>query len=230
MNKTISYIHFDTIDSTNTWAKANAHLLNPVQITCITASEQTGGRGRFKRRWLSPRGDNIYMTLFFCIPKESPYLSNLGQILAYSFATLLREKGIAAELKWPNDILIEEKKVGGVLSEIISLEDRIGVCLGIGININMDEKLLKTIDQPATSLKGFSRQEILDLILKQFLHDLEILQKKGFAAFQSAFNRLLAFKGKKMAYGLCHGVTEKGHLQVLLPSGKTTTIVSEGLG
>lgn len=235
--KDIHYIHFDSIDSTNNWVKNNAHNLDPDQFTCITAQEQTAGRGRFARKWISPRGRNVYATLFFCLPFGTPHLANIGQLLASSCAMVLKQKGFDVQIKWPNDILIEGKKIAGILTETISLQDRIGVAVGIGINVDMSDEFLKTIDQPAISLAQLSPQvweteQILGPILHQFLDDLEILKKNGFAPFQKGFNQLLAFKGKEISYfdgaltvkGICKGISSDGKLEVLLPSGKVMLI------
>lgn len=235
--KNIYYIHFDTIDSTNAWTKKNAASLDPDQLTCVTALEQTAGRGRFLRKWISPKGQNIYATLFFSLPKDSPYLINLGQILSLSCITVLKKKGFLPQIKWPNDILLDGKKVAGILCETVSFEDRIGIVLGIGINVNMTQELLDTIDQPATSLAQLSGQtwtleQILDPVLKQFIKDLEILQAEGFDAFQLAYDQLLAFKGEtisctdglKTIKGVCHSINSDGRLNLLLPDGQISTL------
>src|SRR5690242_2426664 len=93
--KNIYYIHFDSIDSTNTWTKKNAATLDPDQLTCVTALEQTAGRGRFFRKWLSPKGQNIYASFFFCLPADCPYIINLGQVLSLSCITVLKKKGFS---------------------------------------------------------------------------------------------------------------------------------------
>jgi len=235
--KNIYYIHFDTIDSTNTWTKKNATMLDPDQLTCVTALEQTAGRGRFFRKWLSPKGQNIYATLFFCLPRECPLIINLGQILSLSSIAVLKKKGFSPQIKWPNDILLDGKKVAGILCETVFFEDRIGAILGIGINVNMTQELLETIDQPATSLAQLSGQtwtleQILEPILKQFLEDLETLLTKGFEPFRPDYEKLLAYKGEtiacndglKMIKGICHSINPDGRLNLLLPDGQVTTL------
>lgn len=235
----ICYIHFDTIDSTNNWAKKNAHALDPNQVTCITALEQTAGRGRWLRKWLSPKGQNIYASIFFCIPRQCPYLSNLGQVLCLSCATILKKKGFFPQIKWPNDILLTGKKVAGILTEAVTFEDRIGIVLGIGLNVNMSQELLESIDQPATSLSQLSGhtwavEQILEALLKQFLKDLEMLQTKGFAAFVESFEKLLAYKdqwitchdGLHPIKGICRSISPDGRLNLELPDGKIVHISS----
>ena len=239
-NKSIHFIHFDTIDSTNTWAKKNAATLDPNELTCITAQEQTAGRGRFDRKWISPKGENIYATLYFCLPLHCTSICNLGQILSLSCITVLKKKGFSPQIKWPNDILLGGKKVAGILCETVSFEDRMGIALGIGINVNMSQDLLDRIDQPATSLSQLSGQiwtleQILEPILAQFIEDLNALESYGFEHFLPQYEELLAFKGKtitcndgqKTIKGICHSVTSTGRLNLLLPDG-TLQLISAG--
>lgn len=235
--KSISFIHFDVIDSTNSWTKKNASTLDPNELTCITALEQTAGRGRFERKWHSPKGQNIYATLFFCLPLNSPYIINLGQILSISCITILKKKGFHPQIKWPNDILLEGKKVAGILCETVCFEDRIGIALGIGINVNMRQELLEMIDQPATSLAQLSGQtwaleQVTEPILKQFIEDLNILESQGFEPFRKTYEDLLAFKGKTITCndgqrtikGICHSINACGRLNLLLPDGTIQTV------
>ncbi|OGN59059.1 MAG: biotin--[acetyl-CoA-carboxylase] ligase [Chlamydiae bacterium RIFCSPLOWO2_12_FULL_49_12] len=201
-SKNIEYIHFDTIDSTNNWVKKHALQLDPCRITCITALEQTAGRGRWNRTWFSPKEQNIYATIYFCIPKESPYLENIPQVLALSCAQMLRKKGFLAKIKWPNDVLVDGKKIAGILCETVALKEETGVVLGIGINVNMQEELLKTIDQPATSLaqlsgRTWNLEQTLSLLLESFLKSLTILQQEGLPPFLKFFEALLASTGKE---------------------------------
>ncbi len=238
--KSIQYIHFDTVDSTNSWTKKNTDSLDPFQLTCITALEQTAGRGRFLRKWLSPKGQNIYASLYFTVPLGCSYLVNLGQVLSLSCISVLKKRGFDPLIKWPNDILLDHKKVAGILCETVIQEDRIGVVLGIGINVNMSQEMLDAIDQPATSLAQLSGQtwtleQILEPLLMQFLSDLEILEKEGFQHFHDAYVNLLAFKGETIQIsdgvssvkGICHSINLDGRLNLLLPDG-TMSVVSAG--
>jgi len=233
----VEYIKLGSVDSTNNWVKF--HLQELSSFTCVTAIEQTAGRGRFKRNWVSPRGQNICATLYFAVPLGSSYLCNLGQLMAFVCAKILRGLGFDAKIKWPNDILIGEKKIAGVLTETVSQDELIGVIIGVGMNVNMPEETLQAIDQPATSLLHLSRktweiQELIDLIMNHFIADLELLQTSRFAAFQAPFENLLAYKGQEITCldgtqtikGICHSITKEGHLQLLLPSGKVKTLMA----
>jgi BirA family biotin operon repressor/biotin-[acetyl-CoA-carboxylase] ligase len=236
MQKAVDFIQLETVDSTNSWAKNHALSFNPDHLTCITAQEQTGGRGRQERKWVSPKG-NLYVSFYFTLPKIASYLANLGQIMALACAETLLAMKVPVQLKWPNDLLVQDKKIGGVLSETISLEQNIGVILGLGLNVNMPESLLEAVGQPATSLHLFLQKEIESLSLLQPLLDhffsyLTQLQSFGFASLQPRFQALLARIGQvitvqlplKKVEGICHSITAEGYLKLALPSGEFLTI------
>jgi BirA family biotin operon repressor/biotin-[acetyl-CoA-carboxylase] ligase len=237
-NKHVNYIHFHCIDSTSTWAKENAAILDPHQITCITALEQTAGRGRFQRKWISPKGLNLCATFYFCVPLKSSCIPNLGQVLCISCASMLKSFGFSPSIKWPNDILLNGKKVAGILCETTQIEslqeeELLSIALGIGININTDDETLSSIDQPATSLKQLSNQEwsiekILHQLSSYFVEDLDTLLSRGFGPFASSYDELLAFKGKhvtiqdgsRVLSGVCHSISKTGNLVLLSDTGE----------
>lgn len=226
----IDFIHLDSVPSTNTWAKENHTRFNPSHLTCITAHTQTAGRGRQEKKWISPPGKNLTLTLYFTIPSNSLYLSNLGQIMALACAELLISLQVPTQLKWPNDLLVHNKKIGGVLTETISLTHSTGVIIGIGLNVNMPEEILQSIDQPATSLQA-DPSCLLTPLLDLFLSHLTLLQQQGFASFHKRFNELLAFKGEtitlhlpnKTVTGICDSITPDGRLKLILSSGDSLT-------
>ena len=232
-SKQINYIHFQSIDSTNTWAKNNARILDPEQITCITAQEQTGGRGSFQKKWVSPKGVNLYCSFYFSIPANSSYIQNLGQILAISCCKTLETFKFSPHVKWPNDILLDQKKVAGILCETVQRQSSLGIILGIGLNINMTDKNLSEISQPATSLKLLSNQEwdiekIQQQLNSYFVEDLNTLKSQGFQPFRSFYEDHLAFKGTKIRIqdgsriltGICQGISPNGNLILLSDSGE----------
>jgi BirA family biotin operon repressor/biotin-[acetyl-CoA-carboxylase] ligase len=238
-NKKIYYLHFDTIDSTNTWAKKNAATLDPDHLTCITALEQTAGRGRGGRKWISPKGQNIHATLFFTLPTHSRIVANLSQILSLSCAKVLKEKGFSPQIKWPNDLLLSRKKVAGVLCETVSFPEYLGIVLGIGINLNMSEELLSQIDQPAISLAQLSghtweKEQILEPLLIQFLKDLEQVVNKGFSAIHADYEKLLIFKGETIScrvggskvQGVLESIQQDGRLNLRLVTGELMVLSS----
>ncbi|MFI5344346.1 MAG: biotin--[acetyl-CoA-carboxylase] ligase [Chlamydiales bacterium] len=237
----IQYVHLDSVDSTNNWVKS--HLAELSSLTCVTAEEQTAGRGRFKRHWVSPRGENIYATLYLTVPLGSNYLSNLGQIMAFACSKVLRGIGFEAQLKWPNDILIQGRKIAGVLTETVTKGEALGVIIGIGINVNMPTASLEMIGVPATSLLQLSQKkwdlnELTELLMNHFLQDLEVLKKSGFAPFQAPFEKMLAYKGQEITCrdgtqtikGICHSITKDGRLELLMSSGEIKLLTSGEVG
>lgn len=232
--------HFTTIDSTNTWAKHNAHLFDIDKITLVTADAQTGGRGRFRRTWESPPLQNIYASFCFGIEKHRQDIGNLPQIMALSAATTLEKLGFTPKLKWPNDVLLSRKKVAGILSETTPLSDTLWMIIGIGLNVNMPEELLKKIDRPATSLLAESGKawEVEDVLLElqlQFARDLERFLDEGFYPFLEPYQeRIVHHEGDKIRFhdnmsereGFFHAINKDGTLLMRLESGELRTFVS----
>jgi BirA family transcriptional regulator, biotin operon repressor / biotin---[acetyl-CoA-carboxylase] ligase len=184
------HIHFQTIDSTNTWAKLHNHEWSLDGLTLITAGTQTGGRGRFKRHWLSPPDVNIYAT--FCFWMECSFFSigYVPQLLALAAAHVLDDHGFNCTLKWPNDVLLHGKKIAGILCEVISEDNKKGIVCGIGLNVNMTPEELNTIDRPATSLFAtsgniFSVSAILESLQSKFGAYLQNFLIHGFSPFFS---------------------------------------------
>ena len=232
-------IHLDTTDSTNTYAKLHALKFPTDQITCIDAEEQTAGRGRYQRRWLSPRGANLYATFYFQLPSDTSHLISLAQVMAASFASVLIKEGFFPKIKWPNDIQLQGKKIAGILCETAFHPPAVDVFLGIGVNVNMDIELLAQIDQPATSLKAetghaWDKKILLHKLQKQFAADLQKFKQQGFTPFYELFDSLLAlrgqkitcFDGKKTWVGICHSLTNEGQLNLLLPDQSIHTLSS----
>lgn len=235
----IVHQHFITIDSTNTWAKLNAHLLPRDKITLITADGQTAGRGRFKRQWVSPPGQNIYATFCFFIEKNRKDIGNIPQVLAIAVANILDTLGFKTSLKWPNDVLISKKKVAGILAETTHLSDQMCMIVGIGLNVNMPLEVLKAIDKPATSLFAetgelYDVQNVLQLLQKQFSKDLELFLEKGFHSFLKDYRQRLSGGGQLVRFndncmiweGKISAINEDGSLRMLLLDGSERTFVA----
>lgn len=229
--------HFPIIDSTNTWAKHHASLLDPNKITLVTADEQTAGRGRFKRHWVSPKGLNVYATFCFFIEKHRPDIGNLPQILALATSQMLHELGFQPRLKWPNDVLLSNKKVAGILCETTPLSDHLCVILGIGLNVNMPREELDKIDRPATSLlvekgKNYQVEDILQLLQAKFLSLLDLFIAEGFIPFLQNYKEnmihrsgdVIRFHDNRFIWeGIFHSITHDGALTLQLPAGDLKT-------
>ena len=172
-------IHFDDIDSTNIKAKELAQK-NIEDGSIIIAEKQTLGSGRFNRKWVSPNG-GLWFTLVLrptIPPTEAPKIT---QIAAASIYKTLMDFNINTTIKWPNDILLNNKKLCGILAEMKCDMDSVHyLTLGIGMNININESDFdESIKSTATSLKiQYNKQFERSEILAGFLNHFETLYNK----------------------------------------------------
>lgn len=232
--------HFTSLDSTNTWVKQHSEELEREGVTLVTASEQTAGRGRFKRLWISPPGQNIYATFCFFIEKHRRDIGNLPQVLALATASVLENLGFHPELKWPNDVMLKGKKIAGILCETAPFSDTLCVILGIGLNVNMSAELLKTIDRPATSLFAEDRvtrdvENVLKQLQERFLAHLQLFLDEGFLPFLGDYKKYLVHaKGDTIRFhdnrtvweGRYVTINLDGTLLLELPTGERRTFVA----
>ncbi|NGX41818.1 MAG: Bifunctional ligase/repressor BirA [Chlamydiae bacterium] len=232
--------HFSAIDSTNTWAKKNTHLFDPKKITLVIADQQYSGKGRYSRRWESPPKQNIYASFCFFVPIAQPNLVNIPQIMAISASEAMESLGFHPKLKWPNDLILSEKKVGGILCEMEQVRNHFCVIVGIGININMPQEQLQAINQPATSLlvegkKTVGIEEVLQHLEVNFEENLKTFLEKGFEPFLSDFksrlihspNQPLRFHYNNVLWeGVFHSINDDGSLNLELESGEIKRFVS----
>ncbi|NGX53709.1 MAG: Bifunctional ligase/repressor BirA [Chlamydiae bacterium] len=190
----IIHFHFERLVSTNDWAKEQITTFDPQKLTIITADKQTKARGRYGREWVSPEKCNLTASFCFFLKENDGVAST--HLMALSLVEMLEKKGVHALIKWPNDLLVDGKKIAGILCETIPLSGQFGLIVGVGLNINMDRKALKAIAQPATSLfletgERGDIQETLVELEEQFATSLETYLKEGFAPFQTSLQRYL---------------------------------------
>ncbi|MCT4604587.1 MAG: biotin--[acetyl-CoA-carboxylase] ligase [Marinisporobacter sp.] len=167
--------HFESIDSTNTMAKKMASK-GAKEGTVIIAEEQTGGRGRLGRSWVSPKGTGIWMSIILRPSIDPTEAAKITQITAAAVATGLRNIiGEDVGIKWPNDIIIHKKKTCGILTEMSAELNSVNyIIVGIGINVNVDiDEFPQDVRSVATSIKAYmgenvSRREIVKDILFAF--------------------------------------------------------------
>ncbi len=199
IGKSISY--FDTLSSTMDIALQLA-LRGYREGTIILAESQSRGRGRFNREWFSPKYKGIYSSLILrpgIAPNSTPILTLLA---AVSICEAIKEVvGIEARIKWPNDILIHNKKLGGILTELNArMNITHFVIIGIGLNVNNDKKSLVA---GATSLKEQKKEEINRVeLLQEILRRIEInyilLQDRSAKAILDKWRRCNVTLGKRV--------------------------------
>ena len=168
--------HFPELDSTNTYLLTQAKT-GAAEGLVITTDFQSGGRGKPGREWVSPKGKNLLFSILLrpeISPAKAPMLT---QITCRTVQTVLKKHGIESTLKRPNDVMVDGKKICGVLTESGSKENKIeSIVAGIGLNVNASQKELIP---EATSMKiltgrDFSRDEILRDFLAQYRLDLKL--------------------------------------------------------
>lgn len=179
-------LYFQSITSTNTVALELASN-NCNEGTVIIADMQTDGKGRLGRKWISPIGKNLYMSIILKpeIPLKDVQILTLFS--AVSCASAIRKlHKIHVLIKWPNDLMVNNKKLGGILTEIKNEPGRISFAvIGIGLNINLERKdLPEDIREKATSLKeelgsNVSRTDTLIAILKELERIYNLLLRLG---------------------------------------------------
>ena len=236
----VKYLHFPSLSSTNTWAKEHVDNLEKNALTVISAAEQTDGYGRFRHKWHSPANQNLYISFVFFLEKRRDDLCNVSQILALSTIEILNELGFQAKIKWPNDLLLNGKKMGGLLCETTRSEDYLAIITGLGLNVNMTDEDLKKIDRPATSLyvesqELMDQETLLKMLSHTFLKNLTTFLAKGFPPFYENFVNALVHKAGDPVqfhdyHKICQGTFEKinadGSLSLIMSNGTPLTYYS----
>lgn len=235
-------IYLESVASTNTFAKKAAE--EPFQEgTVIIADEQSAGRGRLGRLWVSPKGKGIWMSIMLkpdILPSDAPKLT-IAAAYAVSKA-LLRCCQLDARIKWPNDIVAGGKKLCGILTEMSAEADEIKhVIIGIGINANMEYEDFGTeISSIATSIRlekgsAVSRKSVAAAVLNELEEVYEVFAREGsIKPFLEEYKSKSAVLGKMIRViskkeeiiGLAKDISEEGHLLVKLEDGTIKEILS----
>lgn len=193
-------LHKECVDSTNEEAKRGGDA-GDAHGTVYSAGRQSAGKGRRGRSWLSESEENLYFTILLRPDMEPEKISMLTLVMAHAVAEGIRTvAGAATRIKWPNDILIGNKKVCGILSEM-KLEERTAAYCVIGVGINIGQTSFpEELQEKATSLysEGFSvdARNLLKGILRAFEKDYEAFVDTGdISPVLDEYNALLTGKG-----------------------------------
>ena len=221
-------IYYDETDSTNNRAKEAGNNKEP-HGTLFVADMQMAGKGRRGRVWKSPSGSSIYMTILLypdIPPVKAPQLT---LIMAIAVAEGIREvTGLETKIKWPNDIVVNGKKICGILTEMGTNGVKINyVLIGVGINVNLKE-FPEEMQDKATSLileggHEYDRNQVIAQVMKYFEINYEkFIQTCDFTHLLDDYHRILAnlnqpvrvIDGDRSFEGICRGIDEKGELLV----------------
>ncbi len=232
--------YFDSIDSTNTKAKEFAEEGHP-SGTLVVADRQTAGKGRRGRSWESPTGIGIFMTLMLK-PEINPNNASMLTLVAAMATTraIRRVTGVSAMIKWPNDIVMNGKKVCGILTEMSAQFDYINhIVIGIGINVH-NEDFPEEIAKTASSLylesgQHIHRASLIEAFLEEFedvyaeylkTEDMEGLQKEYDAMLVNRGRQVRVLDPKEPFEGKAMGITKKGEL--IVDTWESRKLVSSG--
>ena len=225
---------FGETDSTNVQAMALGEEGAP-EGTVIVADRQTAGKGRLGRRWISPGGVNLYVSVLLrpaVLPAEAPLLTFLSAVAVCRAVAEI--SGLQPTVKWPNDILLNGSKIAGLLNEMSSETDRVNyVVLGIGVNLNMTADQIPTqLRYPATSLAVETGEPVSRLAFaRELLRQLDVLyqgyRKDGARPVLSAWEAYCALTGKsievdcqdRVIKGIMAGLDDDGALLVKTATG-----------
>ncbi|MFC6337694.1 bifunctional biotin--[acetyl-CoA-carboxylase] ligase/biotin operon repressor BirA [Pseudomonas sp. CCM 7891] len=200
----------DSTDSTNAEALRLVEM-GQVAPFLVLSEQQTAGRGRRGRKWVSPFAQNVYYSLVLRIDGGLRQLEGLSLVVGLAVMQALREVGVkGAGLKWPNDVLVGQKKIAGILLELVG--DPADIChvvLGVGVNVNM--RKAAEVDQQWTSVQLETGRAIdrnylvacLGLQLQAYLHR---HQGGGFCAMQAEWEQSHLWQGKPVS--LIAGVSQ----------------------
>ena len=233
-------LYFDTIDSTNIKAQELAEKGYP-SGTLVVADKQESGKGRRGRSWVSPSGTGIFMTLMIKPDINPNNASMLTLVAALAVAKAITSvTGEEALIKWPNDIVVNGKKVCGILTEMNAQFDYINhIVIGIGINVH-NESFPEELQDHAGSLllecgKRVHRADLIEAFLEEFERLYAIyLKTEDLSALQEEYDQLLVNRGRQVRVldpkepfeGKAMGITKKGEL--IVDTWESRKLVSSG--
>ena len=224
--------YFDSIGSTNNEALAWATSGAP-DLSFVIADEQTAGRGRLDRKWFTPKGTALALSLILHpTPEEKPYLTRIVGLAALAIADSLRTRGLVSQIKWPNDVLLNGRKVAGILVESVWSGEEID-CLVIGMGVNVLNGAVPTEELllfPATSLEESLGPEVeREKVLHDILAGIIALRPHlASDSFISSWEKALAFRGEEVHVEQGDGALLTGKLLGLEPDGSLRLLDGEG--
>lgn len=219
----------DQVSSTNDYLSKLPITENLSQpFYAALCEQQTAGRGRRGRDWLSPYGHNIYLSLRWDCQKDPFELSGLSLVIGIAIIRALKAYGIpdGAQLKWPNDILYKGKKLAGVLIEMTAeAHNKTAIIIGVGINTFLSDLQLKDINQPCTTLydillNQINRNRLSALLINEMIAILNVFDKDGLTPFLPEWESYAPSIGSLVTVlhknnsivGTMKGITEQGEL------------------
>ena len=223
--------------STNDDLLERARLAAAAVPTVRVAMHQFAGRGRHGRRWHDARGRALLFSVVTSWTSDPTAASAITLACGITVAETLRQRGIEARLKWPNDLLLSGRKLGGILTELaFDAQARASLVVGVGVNLCLDPETRVAIDQPAAALderiseaRLVSEREVwIGQLARAVLDAIESFEREGFAPFRARFEGLFAYAGRTVVVmqaglptlsGVPVGIDGSGRLLLSTESG-----------
>ena len=237
----VKVIQLEEVDSTNSYGKK---LIDKFEDkTAIITKKQTSGRGRLNRSWVDLGEENLFLSIILK-PSETfnEIYPNLTQYLSVTLCKVIESYGVQTQIKWPNDVLIDGKKIAGILSETVMQGQKLkGIVLGVGVNLNSNQEKIDAIpNKIATSLnietqKAIDLKEFLNKLLTEFFEHYDEFLQSGFLQIKDDYIKRNCFLGKElkvqvfnhMESGLAKAVNDLGEL-VLEDNNKREIVLTIG--
>lgn len=222
-------IVFDEIDSTNQYLLTHHQTLESGTI-CL-AEKQTAGRGRRGRAWYSPQSENLYFSILWHYPTENASnLPPLSLVVALIIAESLQAQNVEdIQIKWPNDIYYQGKKMGGILLETKTNRSTLDLVIGIGLNLGMATVDENVVTQAWSDLSQyhFDRNQLVCRLAHELQKNLKIYPLVGFSHYAERWQKFDIFRHKAVKliteadeiHGISLGINEQGEL--VLQQGDT---------
>ena len=224
------------VDSSNSALLRRAGVAEGAEV--LLAEGQSGGRGRRGREWRSPLAANLYLSLARRYAGGLSRLGGLSLAAGVAVAEALHTLGVGVQLKWPNDLVVDGRKLGGLLVEGGGEHaGPVRAVVGLGLNVRMPRHAARGIDQPWIDLAeaaphATSRNALAAGVLEHLLPALETFDREGLAPFRERFDALDALREREVAvigagdvvHGIALGLAEDGGLRIRLPNGEARTV------
>lgn len=234
-------IKLDEVDSTNSYSKKNLDILP--DKTVVHALRQTDGRGRLNRKWVDFGQDNLFLSIVLK-PADSfsSSYSNLTQYLSVCLCKVLETYGLSPKIKWPNDVLVNDKKIAGILSESVMHSNVLdGIILGIGVNLNADEKDFVLVkDRPVTSVNieisnPVDMDVFFDKLMGEFFNNYDEFLACGFSFIKDEYLKRSCFLNKELEVlvfkdvksGVVKEVNDNGELVLQTKNDELTLTIGD---
>jgi BirA family biotin operon repressor/biotin-[acetyl-CoA-carboxylase] ligase len=230
MNVTV--LTYNTIDSTNTEALKQARL-GADEGLCIVARQQTAGRGRHGRSWVSEKDAGLYFSIALRPKIETKFLPLITLMAGVAVHDALEEFGLKTDVKWVNDILVNEKKISGILAETSETDDGLAVIVGIGINLktsNFPPEIADLATSIEESLPGpVATGELTETLTKFLSYFYDILtSENGPAAIIDEWRRRSTYFSGKAVKATLENETITGVTAGLEPNGALRVQKNDG--